>query len=62
MKKLGVLTVYTFLMVSLYTQNSIDFDIQGLDDDTVALLNYHGLVKEITIPDRMNFVSLSLEG
>jgi hypothetical protein len=42
---------FTLLAVSLYAQNTSDFEIQGNDDGTMTILNYKGMAKEIVIPE-----------
>jgi hypothetical protein len=53
MKKFAFLVVSCFLMVSLYAQNTSDFEIQGDDDGTMTILNYKGTAKDIVIPEKI---------
>ncbi|GHU07177.1 hypothetical protein FACS1894151_01090 [Spirochaetia bacterium] len=53
MKRVVFLVGFVFLMVSLYAQNVSDFEVQGNDDNTMAILNYKGQAKNIVIPDKI---------
>jgi hypothetical protein len=53
MKKFIFGLVLAFLTVTLFAQNTSDFDIQGNDDGTVTILNYKGLAKDIVIPEKI---------
>ena len=52
-KKVTFLVGFVFFMVSLYAQNTSDFEIQGNDDGTMTILNYKGLAKDIVIPEKI---------
>jgi hypothetical protein len=53
MQKFILGLVFVFLTVSLFAQNTSDFEIQGNDDGTMTILNYKGMAKDIIIPEKI---------
>jgi len=53
MKKYIFLAVLGFLVFSLNAQNVSDFEIHANDDDSITILNYKGMAREVVIPERI---------
>jgi hypothetical protein len=56
------ITIMTVMLAPLYAQNESDFEVKQNADNTLTVINYKGLIKDVVIPDTLYGLKVTIIG